>query len=326
MPITGPTSFLSTSDEFLTHWGIANGLLGAGNEILLKGTITLAMLQSKKDALVTKRSSLASKLNLVELARADLEDRKLTLLAWGGKFNDRVRALYSGSKWERSLPVLPTINDGLGPFSEPMDDIVTLWELLNADATLPDLILVGGITQAQFATELTAFRAAFSAHKGAIKVANFTLEERNDIQDELQPIFKEYRKAVPGYFEKNAAILDSLPDLTPPPGSTPQPVVANGTYDATIEMARLSSTVSTDPNLLKIEWRYCSGPNYSTDLEAAVPGGTVLPGGNHEILTNIALPNPGSVATFRAYVITTLGHEKGSNTVTIIRPEAPTPP
>ena len=61
MPITGPTSYLSTSDEFITHWGLADTALGVGNEIVLKGGVTLAMLVTKRDALVAKRTALASK-------------------------------------------------------------------------------------------------------------------------------------------------------------------------------------------------------------------------------------------------------------------------
>ena len=327
MPITGPTSYLSTSDEFITHWGLADTALGVGNEIVLKGGVTLAMLVTKRDALVAKRTALASKLNLAELARADLEDRKTTLLAWGNKFNDRIRALYSGSRWERSLAVMPSITDGQGPFTDPMDDVVTLWELLNLDPALPDLILVGGVTQAQFTTELAALRSAYSAWKAAVKVANFTLEERNDIQDAMYEILKEYRKAVPGYFEKDSAMLASLPALTPAPGATPAAVTANGSWDAAQQKAKLSSSASTDPNLLQIEWRYCAGPTYSTDVEAVVPGGNIPPGGNLEIFTDIALASPGAIATFRAVVITTTGNEKGSNTVTIVRlPTAPPPP
>jgi len=321
MPISGPTSYLSTSEDFITHWGLADGLLGAGNEIVLKGGITRAMLVTKKDALITKRTALASKLNLVELARSDLEDRKTTLLAWGNKFNERVRALYSGSKWERSLPVLPSLGDGLGPFSEPMDDIVTLWELLNLDAALPDLILVGGVTQAQFATELAGFRSAFAAHKAAIKVADFTREERNDIQDALYEIFKEYRKAAPGHFEKDAAILDSLPALTPQPGATPAGVTANGEWVAAQLMAKITHSAPSSADVVQLQLRVSSGPDYSTDDEVVVA--THTPSDPREFLTAAALSAAGNIAGFKVYEITATGNEKGSNTVIITRPATP---
>ena len=322
MPISGPTSYLSTSDEFVSHWGLANTALGAGNEIVLIGGTTLAMLVNKRDALVAKRTALASKLNLAELARGDVEDRKTTLLAWANKFNDRVRALYSGTKWERALADLPSIGDGEGPFGDAMDDIATLWELLNLDATLPDLILVGGVTQAQFATERTALRSAYAAWKGAVKVANFTLEERNDIQDVLYDIFKEYRKAVPGYFEKGAATLDSLPDLTPPPGSTPAPVQLSGGWNEQLAAVVLTVTQPTEPNVT-IQIRVCDGPTYDADTENVA---ATLPAGTLTVTNNFNMVNPGDTKSFRAYTVTATGNEKGSNTITIIRPEPPTPP
>ncbi len=322
MPITGPTSFLPTSDEFITHWGLANTALGAGNEIVLIGGITLAMLVTKRDALVTKRTTLASKLNLAELARSDVEDRKTTLLAWANKFNERVRALYSGLKWERALAVLPSIGDGQGPFTDPMDDVATLWELLNLDATLPDLILVGGITQAQFTTELAALRSAYSAWKAAVKLGNFTLEERNDIQDELYEILKEYRKAVPGYFEKDSAMLASVPALTPPPGTTPAAVQLSALWNEQLSAVVVTVTQSNDPNFSHVEIRACDGPTYNAETENVVAN---LPPGTLSVTNNFAMLTPGDTRSFRGYVITTTGNEKGSNTVTIVRPVPPTP-
>ena len=37
MPISGPASFLTTTDEFLGHWEEADAVLGVGNELKLKG-------------------------------------------------------------------------------------------------------------------------------------------------------------------------------------------------------------------------------------------------------------------------------------------------
>jgi hypothetical protein len=251
-----------------------------------------------------------------------VEDRKTTLLAWANKFNERVRALYSGKKWERALPVLPALNAGEGAFGDPMDDIATLWELLNLDATLPDLILVGGVTQVQFATERSALRSAYSAWKAAMKVANFTLEERNDIQDVLYDIFKEYRKAVRGYFEKGSAILDSVPDLTPAPGSTPAATQLSGGFNEQQGVVVLTVTQPTEPNIT-IQIRACDGPTYNADTENVV---ATLPTGMFTVTNNFGLINPGDTKSFRAYTINATGNEKGSNTITVIRPEPPTPP
>ena len=51
----------------------------------------------------------------------------------------------------------------------------------------------------------------------------------------------------------------------------------------------------------------------------------VRAGGTREILTDVALGSPGARVHFKVCVRTTTGNEKGSNTVTIVRPAAPPP-
>ena len=76
------------------------------------------------------------------------------------------------------------------------------------------------------------------------------------------------------------------------------------------------------------ERRFCVGATYSTEHESTVPNGRIPAGGNRKIHTAAGLPNAGSIATYRVYVSTTTGNEKGSNTVTITRsvdPPSPVP-
>jgi len=319
MPISGPASYLTTTDEFLGHWESADTTLGVGNELKLKDGSARAVLQTKKDSLVVKRAAVQAKLNHQEVARGDIENRKKDLLVRINQFNDKVRFLFGGTKWERALPQVPTQTDGQGVFTVPLDDAAALWLMINDDPAIADITLLGGYTQAMFVAEVVAINAAFTTYTTAGKKLDVAIEERNDVQDAIYEMLKQYRQAVPTYFAKGHAILDSLPDLTPAAGSTPAAVTANGSYDGTLQKARLNSTESTDPNLFQYEWRFCIGPSYSTDLEALVPGGNIPAGGNREILTDIGLTSPGSVVTFRMYVITTTGNEKGSNTVTVVR-------
>jgi len=109
------------------------------------------------------------------------------------------------------------------------------------------------------------------------------------------------------------------------PGSTPAAVAADGEFDAALQKARLRNAESTAANPLRYEWRYCDGPNYSTETESVVPGASIPAGGVREIVTDVALANPGDEALFRLYVITTTGNEKGSNDDHIVRPAATTP-
>ena len=93
------------------------------------------------------------------------------------------------------------------------------------------------------------------------------------------------------------------------------------TWDEATQQAHLTWTESDDPNLSHYSIRFCPGPNYSTDDESVI--GTVLPGEPREFFTTAGLASPGSTASFKVYVVLTTGNEKGSNTVTITRPELP---
>ena len=53
MPISGPASYLTTTDEFLGHWEVADTTLGVGNELKLKDGSARAVLQTKKDGHAT---------------------------------------------------------------------------------------------------------------------------------------------------------------------------------------------------------------------------------------------------------------------------------
>ncbi len=37
MPITGPASYLQTTEQFLAHWGLANAALPPGSPLILPG-------------------------------------------------------------------------------------------------------------------------------------------------------------------------------------------------------------------------------------------------------------------------------------------------
>ena len=319
MPISGPTSYLSTTEEFITHWGVANTTLGVGNELVLQGGVTLANLQTLLDSLNAKRLDLTAKLNVQETARGEIEIRKTELLLRINQFNDVIRADFAGTKWEVALANVPAINDGQGVFVLPLEDALTLWSQLNAGiAPAPAVTLLGGYNQATFAADITALNAAYTAWRAAMKIVEITLAERNDIQDLIKPQLVSYRRKLPTKFAKNHALVETLPALTPAPGSTPDPVVVTAVWTATQQQARLTWTVSLDPNLFKYEIRFCAGPVYDTDLEDVV--GSVLPGAPLEFMTLAGLGTPGNSASYKVYVITTTNNERGSEAVSVLRP------
>ena len=112
--------------------------------------------------------------------------------------------------------------------------------------------------------------------------------------------------------------MDSLPRLTPEPGSTPDGVIATAVWDAVLQAVKITWTASADANLSAYQIRFCAGPNYSTDNETVL--GSVDPAAAREFVTSTGLSDPGIVVSFKVYVITSTGNEKGSNTVTVTRP------
>ena len=204
---------------------------------------------------------------------------------------------------------------------DSLDDMATLWVKINA-ATIPGftgpLSLLGGFLVATFNTDLATLKTTSTTWQNALQDVKLERERRNDLQDIVQPILRDYRAAIEGTFAPTDALVASLPRLTPEPGSTPDAVTANGTWEATPAQAKLTWSASDNPNLSEYSLRFCAGANYSTDDESVI--GSVGPSETREFLTDSGLTTPGSTATFKVYVVLTTGNEKGSNTVTITRP------
>ena len=220
---------------------------------------------------ITKRTQLAAKLNLEETARREVDLRKEQMLLRINQFNDLVRADLGGTKWEKALANIPSIGDGAGNFTPPLDDASTLWLQMNADTEVGGpLLLLGGYSQADFAADLTSLKAAFTIWRAAGVVANVTLLERNQLQDIIEPILVNYRKKLPTKFPKGHPIVDSLSAVNPAPGSTPDGVTINGVWDVTTQMAKLTFDASTSSDVAKYELRFCAGPNDNTDVETVV--------------------------------------------------------
>jgi hypothetical protein len=323
MAISGPSSYPSTTDEFITHWGLANTALGAGNEITLKGGVTLAMLMTKKTNLVDKRTLLQDKLTLLEVTRGDLQVQKESLLDLFNKFTDRVRSLYAGTKWERALPTAPGIGEGLGEFTEPMDKAAALWKLINDDPALADIVILG-VTQAGFVTLVANLKATYTTRTDAGTVADVTREERNDIQDEIYAILKSYRQALPSYFATGHALIDSLPRLTPEPGATPEAVTMTAVLDPATNEVVITHSKSTAANFARYQYRLTRGTEWSDEDDEVIDDVTDINALEFRTTKGVEVPNV--TAVYKAFVITTGDNERGSEPVVITRPADPAPP
>jgi hypothetical protein len=321
MPISGPSSYVPTLNLFIPHWVDVNLILGAGGPLVLEDGTTIAILTGYRDQLDGFRASIEAKLNDVQIGSGDVLLKKTALLARIGEFNRKVRGTIGSSPYAAALPDVPGITAAQGNFLGPLDDMAALWAKINA-ATIPGftgpLLLPGGYAVATFLTELAALKTAYATESAAEHEVGLERKLRDAIQVKASAALVLYRKAVAGAFAENDPHVLSLPAVTPQPGSTPDAVTANISWDATQLKAKITWSASTEANLFQYEIRFCPGPNYSTETEVVV--GNILPTDPREFLTDAGLAASGNISSFKVYVITTLSNEKGSNTVTITRP------
>lgn len=321
MPITGPSSYVPTTQEFSDHWNAANSALGSGGALILEDGTELADFITERGELLTLRDSLEDADLEQGLARADLELAKEGLHAQINLFNLSVRGSIGRSAYARVLSDVPGITDGQEVFSKPMVQAVKLWAKINAvppaGFTAP-LLLPDGTTAAVFSTAVTALAGKYYLVTTTEVVFSLALQRRNDQQDVLYAMMKAYRQAVPARFVPGSAILDSLPALSPDSTRTPDPVELSGGWNEGDASAHLTATVSSDPDLKEYELRWCAGASYAQENEhvaGSVPAGTVP-----VFVTTKGLTASGSVASFRVYVRLTGGGEAGSETVVVERP------
>jgi hypothetical protein len=326
MAISGPASFLPTTDEFLGHWETADTELGAGNAIVLADGTNRAGLLAKRNELEGLRATVQSTLIDQELNREDIEGKKTALLLRVNQFNDAVRSDFAGTKWERVLKDVPKQNDGQSTFVDPLVASNHIWSRLNAAiAPAAPLKLLGNYTQGQFQDDIDALNAAYPVWTESVNDTRFAREDRNDMQDVIYAILLAYRRKVPTKFAAGHAAIDSLPRLTPEPGATPSGVTINAAWSEPAQAAEVNFPASPDANVVQYEVRIVPGPTYNSDDEVVV--GNIPAGpGPFTFQTAAALSNPGNVVSIKVYVINDTGNEKGSNAVAVTRPLEPTPP
>jgi hypothetical protein len=321
MPITGPASYLPTTDEFSAHWNLANTALAPGAIILPAGT-TRVMLETHRTALAGLHAGVQAALNDVETARADLDDRKVALHARLTQFNDKVRAYLAGSTVARALPKVPTLSEGQGAWLPAFDDMENLWSRANAlpasGGYVPPLTLLGGYTLANFSAEVALLRTAYKTITAREVDLRVKRGEREDLEGVIYPILKSYREVLPTFFAPTHALVVTLPRLTPEAGSTPDAVSLTGVWNAATTQAKLTWTENAAEEVDHYEVRWSPGSSYSAEDESVL--GSVDKEAAREFLTGQGLGAPGAVSVFRVYVVTGTGNEKGSNTAQVTRP------
>ena len=324
MAITNLDSYISTADDFLAHWLDANAALGVAKAITIAvgdSGYDRGAFQSLRSGLLNLQFDLQSKDNDVEIARSDIELKKAILLGWINEFNGLLDAYYTTTHFFAARPRVPTLSDGRDTFCRPMMDMATLWTKLNAAPARPGLALpikmVDNTTQVQFVAAITALDLAYQTAQQAEQALTLSRGNR-DLQNALvYDIMKNYRQAVPSLCRAFPAIVDSLPRLTPEPGSTPDALTITGLFQAP-DIAHIEHSPVTQGGIKRVELRGNLGETYNPDLATRL----AQHGPNDPAVFNTShgLTGPGTKLVVKVFVINETDNEAGSNSVVIIRP------
>ncbi len=323
MPISDFGSYVTVGEEFKSHWTDVNAdrVAGGGTVLLLADGYSLVTLTADVAGVATAITGQEDLDNAIALATTNRDNRKGTLRDRLIEFREAVQYRLKGSGYVRALPDTPALDASEQKILKALDDMASLWLRINADATVPNftppLLLRGTFAVAAFQSELALLRVNYKAVTDAENDARIGRGQRDVRLDPLRDRFVQYRQAIGVEYGPLHPFTTTLPDLTPPPGSTPAAVPLSGGWNATTGQAEFSWPASTEPNIVEFELRVSLGSTY--DAGTATVVGNATPG-TLSMNTTAGLAASGDVASFKLFVILSTGNAAGSNTITITRP------
>lgn len=319
MSLSSNASYLSTLDEFIPHWTAANAALGASGPMILAGSLDVEALTDMRDALEVQRATIEGLRNDLEGARADIEIAKTALLERLNQFNSALVSLAPDSRWTRMRPKAFSVSEGMGRVVPPLDDVEHLWGDFETDGPAgPPLVLAGNHTRAMFAAALAGLKAAYTAQRHAGSALGLARAARDEMQQAIRAALNAYRSGIAARFAEGTPVFETLPRLSPLPGSTPDAVTATGSLDAGTGEITVGWSAVTDASVTQVQVRASAGPDYE-DEDATVVA-TRAPADPPEWTGTFGGGTPGSSVSLKVYVMTATGNERGSNTVTVTVP------
>ncbi len=319
MPLTSIGSYIAVMDEVIAHWTDVNAELAPAT-LTLQGGYTLALFTADRNTLEQAIIDVEDLENARQTGASARDTLKAAIRTQLGQFRAALRALLPDSKYPRAAPVVPQLASIESKFLAPFDDMESLWTRINADAGLPGFtppLVIGPLTLAAFSTSLAAMRAAFTAVTVAENDLDIGRKGRDVLLAPARERMVQYRAGVEATLGPAHPLTLSLPDLFPAPGSTPAAVTLSGAWNGATQLADLSWTASSDPDLAEYEIRFSPGPTYDA-LTASVIGNQ--PPGTLTFSTDAGLAASSDMASYKVFVRLTTSNEAGSNTVTITRP------
>jgi hypothetical protein len=352
MAYTGPGSVVTLADEFIAHWESVNATLGVGSiSVVVDGTTTAKLVE---DLIELRENyfgvqsnpgtspvmappapqfpSVQALRNQEETSRDAAENARISVTEAISAFNRKVRGSLAHTTFPNSLPEAPSARDGSSLILQAAEDMLSVWTSINAIPAgplfTPPLLANYMVTGTSTAATLSLAQATArveelrSALTGIIHATN-GLQAMRPLRDnlwdrEIRPILVAYRSKIIGEYPPEHPFVESLPNIYPAPGHTPDPVNLTGTFNETTNEGEYAWSASTDPDLDRYEVRQSPGPDYEPDASTVIA--TVPPAGPLTLNTTAGFETPGQTSSVKVYVVLTTDNERGSNTVTLTRP------
>jgi len=153
MPFSGPSSYLSTIDEFLGHWTDVDAALPPLTPLVITGGYTLANLQTDRDALAVRITELTQSINVVEGHRTDRDLQKPPMKERMGQLGHYIRGIIGNSVYTGQIPRQVGFGANHGKWIDAMDDFEHLWTTIETTPPagfVPPLVLNGPYAIAAF--------------------------------------------------------------------------------------------------------------------------------------------------------------------------------
>ena len=319
MAFSGISSYIITIDNFLAHWLSVNS--SPTGAVLLAGGYARADLQADRaemQLILSKQEDLDNSLQIVQFQR---DQRRAALLERFSQLRAAIEVYVKDSPYAGNLPDKPGRNAGSAVLLKALDDAASTWEKING-ATIPGfsgpLTLRGGYGLADFVADLAVMRNTYPELAQATNDAALNRRQREELYQKVRGQLIDYRKVVELNFSAGTPLFETLPLLTPPSGATPDRPQVSGEWDASVGKARIVVAPLNDPKVTRLQLRTSEDVPYQTASERTVK---TQPASETTFLTDDGLSVPGSEEQFRMYAMTDAGHEAGSLTITIQRPE-----
>lgn len=224
MPLTSIGSYLTTMDDFGSHWDDVNMELGGSptTDLTLQGGYTRADFLADRATLQAAITDLEDKENDRQIAASQRDTKRGELRDRLSSFRGMMLGKLPGSAYLAAAPKLPALTTSETKFLAPLDDMASLWAKVNADTAIadftPPLLLGGGYDLATFTTDLSDMRALFLTVNTSENDQRVARKQRDALLPQARARMSQYRVLVAATFGDGHPMVVSLPDMTPPDG------------------------------------------------------------------------------------------------------------